>query len=264
MKAKSDKPTVSIIMPVYNAEKYIAEAITSVIRQSFTDWKLIVVDDCSEDRSAEIARRLADTDTRISICINDKNHGAAGSRNKGIALADGEWTAFLDCDDIWRADKLEKQLALAEKTGAGLIYTSYSLFCDEGGNRKSKNYMVPAEVTYRSMLRENYIGCSTVMVKRALLDEHRFSEALHHEDYALWLELLKSGVKAAGYREVLADWRITPDSRSAHKISAAKSRWTILRNVEGLPLHTSLSCFAVYAIRGVIKRYTGFKTVTGA
>ena len=259
-----DTPKVSIVMPAYKAEEYVGEAIDSVLKQSFSDWELIVVDDCSADKTADIAYQYAETDPRIRVIENDTNLGAAGTRNKGIAHSIGEWIAFLDCDDIWRNEKLEKQLKLAEETGAELIYTSYTLFSNEEGVCRHRDYLVPSSVTYQSMLRENYIGCSTAMVKKSLLETHSFSENIHHEDYALWLELLKCGVRSAGCREVLTDWRMTPESRSAHKISAARSRWIIFRDVEKLPLHTSIFCFSIYAVKGILKRYTGYKRVTGA
>ena len=255
------KPKVSIIMPVYNSEWFISAAITSVLEQSFTDWELIVVDDCSTDDSTAIALAFADRDPRLKVHINKTNQGVAAARNTGVAVSRGEWIAFLDCDDIWRKEKLEKQLALAEKSGAGLIYSSYSLFMSNADIKMRKNYRVPASITYASMLRENYIGCSTVLVRKDLLEGHSFSRSIHHEDYALWLELLKSGVRAAGCREVLVDWRITSNSRSANKINAAKGRWYIFRKVERLPLHTAISCMAIYAFRGVLKRYTGYRQI---
>ena len=128
-----DTPKVSIVMPAYKAEEYVGEAIDSVLEQTFPDWELIIVDDCSADKTADIAYQYAETEPRIIVIENDTNLGAAGTRNKGIAHSSGEWIAFLDCDDIWRNEKLEKQLKLAEETGAELIYTSYSLFSNEEG-----------------------------------------------------------------------------------------------------------------------------------
>lgn len=255
------KPAVSIIMPVYNTEGFVSEAINSVLEQSFQDWELIIVDDCSSDSSAAIALAYAGRDPRIKVHLNKTNQGVAASRNAGIAASAGAWIAFLDCDDIWRKKKLEKQLALAKKSGARLIYSSYSLFAGDAGKGYRKDYLVPASVTYKSMLRENYIGCSTVLVSREALDGHRFSTSIHHEDYALWLELLKSGVTTAGCIEILVDWRITPNSRSANKIHAAKGRWHIFRKVEKLPLQTALSSMTIYAVRGLLKRYTGYKQI---
>ena len=246
-------------MPVYNSERFVSAAIESVLEQTFTDWELIIIDDCSTDDSTAIALAFADRDPRVKVHINKTNQGVAAVRNAGVAASEGEWVAFLDSDDIWRKEKLEKQLALAETSGAGLIYSSYSLFISNADTDKRKNYKVPASVTYRSMLRENYIGCSTVLVSREALNGHSFSTSIHHEDYALWLELLKAGAKNAGCIEILVDWRITPDSRSANKIYAAKGRWHIFRKVEKLSMATSLSSMAIYAIRGILKRYTGYK-----
>ncbi len=259
--SSSKKPIVSIIMPVYNTEQFISAAIESVLEQTFKDWELIVVDDCSTDDSTAIALAFADKDERVKVYINKTNQGVATSRNRGVAASRGEWIAFLDCDDVWRKEKLEKQLALAEKSGADLIYSSYSLFKSSAETNKVRNYIVPSAVTYKSMLKEIYICCSTVLVRRDALAGHCFSPDIQHEDYALWLELLKSGVRSAGCKEVLVDWRITPDSRSANKINAARNRWYIFRKVEKLPLHTALGSLGVYVFRGILKRYTGFKHI---
>lgn len=244
-------PKVSVIMPAYNAEKYIAEAISSVVLQTFKDWELIVIDDCSSDRTAEVAGSYAAADPRIRIYRNERNIGVAETRNRGFAAARGRWAALLDSDDLWHDDKLEKQLAVAELTGADIIYCSYSLI-DAGGNKIS-DFIVPAETSYSDMLRENVLSCSTVLLSKAIFSEYRFTTDYYHEDYTLWLKLLKAGYSAAACCGVLVDYRVTRNSRSGDKLRSAKHRWIIYRKAEKLSFSKSVRLFAGYARRGIAK-----------
>ncbi len=244
------QPLVSVIMPAYNAEKYIEDAVRSVISQTYPNWELLILDDCSADRTAVLAEALAGLDSRIRLLRNPQNMGVAKTRNRGFSLAKGEWVALLDSDDVWHSNKLEKQL-LAARGGAKLLYTSYALFSDAAGTRIS--YVVPAKTDYRHMLSENVIGCSTVMLHRSICERFRFREDVYHEDYALWLELLRNGYAAAGCTELLTDWRISENSRSFDKRSAAKNRWFIYRKIEKLPLLRSGCAFIAYAFHGVVK-----------
>ena len=242
---------VSVIMPAYNVEKYIEEAVSSVLSQTYKNWELLILDDCSSDCTAEIAEYFASLDTRIRLLRNSQNMGVAKTRNRGFNIAKGEWIALLDSDDVWHSDKLEKQLALAEQSGAKLLYTSYALFSD--AETKQIRYDVPARTDYRHMLNENAIGCSTVMLHRSICDRFRFREDVYHEDYALWLEILRSGYVAAGCTEILTDWRVSEKSRSFDKRSAAKNRWLIYRKIEKLSLPKSGCAFISYAVHGVAK-----------
>jgi teichuronic acid biosynthesis glycosyltransferase TuaG len=244
-------PRVSIIMPAYNAERYIAEAINSVIAQTVVDWELLIIDDCSADKTRDIAAAFEKEDERIRCIASNSNIGAAGARNKGLDEAKGEWIAFLDSDDIWRREKLEKQLAYAGAADADIVYSSYRLFGDSAG--KGRDYIVPASTNYEYMLKENTIGCSTVLIRRSALKGRRFSEKTFHEDYALWLELLRNGCKAAGCIEVLTDWRMVEGARSFDKIAAARNRWHIYREIEKLSFAKSAVAFAAYAVSGVLK-----------
>ena len=149
------QPLVSVIMPAYNAEEYISEAVQSVMAQTYTNWELLILDDCSTDGTADKARCFSDLDPRITLYSNPKNIGVALTRNKGMALAKGSWVALLDSDDIWHKDKLEKQLVAAENTGADIIYCSYSLM-DKNGEHLS-DFIVPERTSYDDMLRKNVI-----------------------------------------------------------------------------------------------------------
>lgn len=249
--AADKQPLVSVIMPAYNAEKYIGEAIASVCAQTYENWNLLILDDGSADRTVEIAESYAQQDARIQVLRNPQNMGVARTRNRGFDLAQGEWIALLDSDDRWRAQKLEKQLALAVRSGSQLLYTSYALFAD--AERELTVYHVPESTDYRHLLNENVIGCSTVLLHRSVLEHFRFREDVYHEDYALWLAILRGGYTAAGCPEVLTDWRVSEQSRSFNKRAAAKNRWRIYRDVERLSLPRSACAFFSYAFHGVRK-----------
>ena len=240
---------VSIIMPAYNCVDYISESIKSVQNQSYRNWELIVADDNSTDGTVDAVRSVAADDNRIHLLETDINLGPAAARNRAINAAQGDYIAFLDSDDIWHPEKLEIQLKKAQETGALFLYSSYSLFCD--GFRQE--YTVPEKVDYSSLLTENVIGCSTVMMHKSILEDHLFPSEVYHEDYALWLDLLRAGYNAVGCTEVLTEWRIVKNSRSFNKRKSAKNRWIIYRKIEKLPLYKSMKVFAAYAYHGFKK-----------
>ena len=248
---EQERPLVSVIMPAYNAEKYISEAIQSVISQTYTNWELFVLDDCSTDGTAEIAEGFANADSRIRLLRNPQNLGVARTRNRGFDLANGEWIALLDSDDVWHSDKLEKQLTVAKEIGAEIIYCSYSLM-NESGEHLS-DFIVPKTTSYDDMLKESVLSCSTVLMHREVLNNHRFSTDYYHEDYAFWLKLLKSGFTATACCEVLADYRVAKGSRSNNKFYSSVNRWKIYRKVEKLPLLKSVKVFTAYAVNGICK-----------
>ena len=245
------QPLVSVVMPAYNAETYISEAIRSVQSQTYTNWILLVIDDCSTDHTAEIVQTFANADDRIRLFRNAHNLGTAKTRNRGFELSEGEWVALLDSDDMWHTDKLEKQLAAALRSGAEIIYCSYSLVQCDG--QKISDYIVPEQTSYNDMLKESVLSCSTTLLTKDIVDQNRFSPDYYHEDFAYWLQLLKRGYTTSACREPLADYRIVKGSRSYSKVQSAKNRWKIYRKVEKLSLMKSLSVFLAYAVRGVKK-----------
>ena len=244
-------PKISIITPAYNCEKYLPDAVKSVLSQTFTDWELLIIDDCSKDNTYRYMKKLAEKDKRIRIFQNKVNSGAAATRNYGVRLARGEWIAFLDGDDLWREDKLEKQLAVAGRAGADIIYCSYALVNESGAHLS--DYIVPETTSYDAMLRESVLSCSTVLLRQLILREHHFSAEHYHEDYALWLELMRFGYRAVACREILVDYRVVNGSRSSNKFKSAKYRWEIYRDVERLSLPRSAQAFLTYALHGMRK-----------
>lgn len=247
-----EKPLVSIIMPAYNAEQVIASAIRSVQAQTIREWELLVIDDCSQDKTAEIVAQIAKDDSRILLYSNEKNLRVAKSRNKGLSRCRGKYIAFLDSDDKWQPDKLEKQIECMEKTGADLVYTSYSIV-NQAGDRQCRNYVVPATVSYEHLLKENIIGCSTVLLNSACAENIWFEESVFHEDYALWLKLLRSGCKAVGVTDVLVEYFYHLDSKAGNKWNAAKHRWDIYHRYLKLPLWSCVWYFLQYVIGGLRK-----------
>lgn len=246
-----EQPLISVIMPAYNAEKYIEAAVQSVRSQTYTNWELLILDDCSTDDTAKIAGTFAEMDSRICLLRNSQNVGVARTKNRGIEVAAGQWVAFLDSDDVWHKEKLEKQLAVVSCTDADIVCCSYSLMNENAGHLS--DFIVPETTSYNDMLKESVLSCSTVPLRRSILMQHRFSAAYYHEDYALWLELLRSGYRAAASRQVLADYRVVKGSRSNDKLRSARNRWTIYRKVEKLSWQKSVNAFAAYAFHGLVK-----------
>lgn len=245
---------VSVIMPVYNAEKYLGEAVTSVLNQTYRNLELIIIDDCSKDKSLKIAHSYAQNDARVRVIIGETNQGVARVRNRGIQEARGEYIALLDSDDVWREDKLERQVRLIETRCAQIAYCSYD-FIDEKGNSIAKSFIVPEETDFDKMLTRSVISCSTALIEAGLLKAHPFRGEYYHEDYVLWMELLKIPVKAVGDTEALMHYRQVKGSRSNNKWNAAKKRWKIYRTVLGMNIFQAGKVFVKYAVAGVIKYY---------
>lgn len=252
-----DSPLISIIMPAYNSERFIEDAIRSVLSQTYQNWELLIIDDCSTDDTYEDAMCIAANDPRINVFKNEVNSGAAVSRNNGVSLAKGEYVAFLDSDDLWMPEKLEKQIEIVGNTHADICYTSYSII-SASGEKMCNDYVVPKGANYRSLLKENVIGCSTVLLRAEAFSGHLFSTNFYHEDYVLWLELLKSGEKAVGCSDVLASWRCRENSRSYNKMKSLRERWRIYRRASELSIFESGYYMIGYVIAGM-KKYSRVK-----
>lgn len=245
---------VSIITPSYNSSKFIEETIKSVLSQNYQDWEMIIVDDCSVDNSYEIAKRFSVVDCRIKVIRLEKNSGVAMARNAGINAANGRYIAFLDSDDLWLPQKLEKQIAFMREKDAVLSYTAYKKM-DEAGRIRDGVVQVREKVSYSDLLSTCDIGCLT-----AIYDSHKIGKLLmpvvNHEDYALWLKILKKGFIAHGLNEPLAIYRVRKNSVSGNKLKAIKFQWNIYRNIEKLSLIDSMYYFTKYAYFG----YKRFKS----
>lgn len=211
---------ISVVMPAYNAERTIREAIDSILTQSYRDLELIVVNDCSQDGTKGIIEEYVRADERVRLINNEVNSGVSVSRNKAVAAAKGEYIAFLDSDDIWKQGKLEKQLKVMEDNNAVLSYTS-SAFIDQDG--KPYNYVMEAEekTTLDTLLRKNLISCSSAMVRASVMKKIRMPGDRMHEDYYVWLKILKKYKYAYGVKEPLLIYRLSSNSKSSGRIKSA-------------------------------------------
>ena len=244
---------ISVVMPNYNGHRFVEQAINSVLNQTYQNFELIVVDDCSNDDSLSLIEHKAQSDNRIRVIALEHNVGVANARNVGIKEAKGEYIALLDNDDLWTEDKLERQLALAQK-GADIVYCSYD-FIDEQNNSIKKPFVVPQQTNFNKMLASSVISCSTSFIKTKLMQAHPFNPGFYHEDYVLWMELLRVCPTAFGDQKVLMHYRQVNGSRSNKKGNAAKERWNTYRKALKLNVVTSAWAFVRYALNGVMKYY---------
>ena len=243
---------VSIIMPMYNSSFFVEQSIDSVIAQTYKNWELIIIDDYSTDNSREIVEKYIERDLRIKIICLEENLGVAEARNRGIEIANGQYLAFLDSDDIWHPEKLQKQIFFMKKNNIAFSYTQYRHFSQKD-KYEGKNIDVKERVTYKELLKGNIIGCLTVVIDREKI-KNIMMRSERHEDYILWLQILKSGYEAYGLKEDLARYRISSNSLSGNKFKSAIWTWRIYRNIEKLNLWESLYYFLHYLLRGVLKR----------
>lgn len=216
--------TISIIMPAFNAGKFVRDSIQSVLNQTYCHWKLYVVNDCSTDNTKEILTEF--NDPRIVLLNTPANSGVAEARNIGIAKSQGIYIAFLDSDDLWVETKLEKQLELLEK-GNDVVCSHYSTFSDSSDKLLSTRFF-PKNITYQDMLVSNKVGNLTGIYNQNKLGKF-FQKKIGHEDYVMWLEIIKSAGQAVSIPEVLAFYRVSPTSLSGNKVKASLWQWDIYR-----------------------------------
>lgn len=245
---------ISIIMAAYNAENTLNKAIDSVLAQTYKNWELLVVNDCSTDSTLTVAQ--AYDDERIRIITNEKNSGASLTRHNGALAAKGEWIAILDCDDAWAKDKLEKQAELQKEKNAELIFTA-SAFMDEKGEPMDWVLHVPDEIGYKKLLKQNLISNSSVLVNKKLYLENEVMGDDMHEDFACWLNILKKGKTAYGIDEPLLIYRLSKNSKSGNKVKAAKMNWKTYRRV-GLNFFSAGYYMICYIING-LRKYKNLK-----
>lgn len=244
---------ISVVMPAYNAEKTISQAIGSVINQTFENWELLVINDQSKDNTKDRILDLAKSDKRICYVENERNLGVSETRNRGVSLASGSWIAFLDSDDEWESGKLEAQMALIEETDARFVFTG-SAFMDQEGKRLDYCMNVPERASFRQLLKQNVISCSSVLIEKALLEKYPMVAENMHEDYAVWLSVLKNErIDAYGIDRPLLIYRVSAGSKSGNKGKAALMHWRVYKYL-GVPLAPSIYYFAFYMVRN-LKKY---------
>jgi glycosyltransferase involved in cell wall biosynthesis len=237
---------------MYNAQKYVSYTMDSVLNQTYSNWEMLIVDDCSTDESLDIVKSYAKKDSRIKYLKAKTNSGVSNARNIALENANGQFIAFLDSDDIWHPKKLEKQISFMKKNDSTITFTSYELI-DEDGKKLNKIIKAPKIVKYEDLLKSNSLGCLTVVIDRTKLKDDIKMSKMRHEDYILWLSILKKGHIAQGINEVLALYRKSNVSLSGNKIKSAMWTWNIYRNVENLPIYKSIYYFINYGISGIKK-----------
>jgi teichuronic acid biosynthesis glycosyltransferase TuaG len=242
---------VSIITPSYNSSQFISFAIQSVLAQTFSDWEMIIVDDCSTDHSVDIIQKFVETDSRIRLIKLVVNSGASIARNSALEAAKGRYIAFLDSDDIWLPGKLQRQLRFMIANDCVFLYSAYERIDEKG--RAIGRVGVPEMVSYSDLLKTCSIGCLTAIYDTQYFGKVFMPEVRMRNDLGLWLRLLRKVDYACGLNEVLAQYRVRGDSISANKRVAAMHTWRLYRDIEKLPFWKASYYFAHYAVRGVLR-----------
>lgn len=247
---------ISIIVPVYNVENYIAETIACVEEQTYSNWELLLVEDCSQDHSLEVIQRCLKEkgDARIRVLRQSANLGAARARNLGLREARGRYIAYLDADDLWVPEKLERELIFMSKKDAAFVFSGYE-FADEQGRGTGKVVRVPETLNYRQALSNTTIFTSTVLFDTEKIGREQLEMPMvKSEDTALWFRVLRSGYTAYGLDANLVKYRRAGKSLSSNKLEALRRIWNLYRREEGLSTLSSAYHFCLWALRAVKRR----------
>ncbi len=227
------KKLVSIITPTYNCAKFIAKTLDSVQAQTYKDWEMIIVDDQSQDNTKEIVEGYMKNDSRIKYHLLEVNSGAAVARTTAMKLAKGSYMAFLDSDDIWTKDKLERQINWMEENGYAFSCTAYEKI-DEGDKSLGKTVKTVKKTDYNRLLLDCPVGNSTVMYNVEKMGKFEVPNIRKRNDDALWLQMLKKEKYIWGMPEVLMQYRIRKNSISSNKFKVIKYHWILYRKIERL------------------------------
>jgi teichuronic acid biosynthesis glycosyltransferase TuaG len=242
---------VSIIVPAYRAAAVIGATIESVRAQTWADWEMLVADDCSPDDTRDVVRVWSERDPRIRLIALAKNGGPAAARNAALAQARGRWIAFLDSDDLWLPEKLERCIAFAQAQEAALVFTGYRRISADG-SRTGRYIGVPTRLSYRRLLGNTAIATSTVLIDRSLTGDIRMQK-VYYDDFVCWLGIVQRGLRACGLDEDLMRYRVMQKSVSRNKGRSAREVWKIYRGVLGLGPLAAGWYFANYAGRALLK-----------
>jgi len=256
MDERNNEKLVSIIVPVYNIRKYIKETMDCVREQTYSQWELLLVEDGSTDGTAEeIAEYICKTgDKRIRLLKQPTNLGAAKARNRGLEEASGRYIAYLDADDLWLPEKLEKELLFMQGRQAAFAFTGYE-FADENGKGTGKVVKVPEALTYKEALKNTTIFTSTVMFDTDKIQkEFLVMPVIKSEDTALWWKVLRKGYVAYGLNENLVKYRRLGKTLSSNKLEAIRRIWNLYRKAEGMSVLSSAYHFCFWAVRAVLRR----------
>ncbi len=246
---------VSVIMPSYNVENFIGRSIESVMAQTYGSWELLIVDDASPDNSNSVIEEYVQKDSRVKLFKLEQNSGQGVARNKAIEESQGQYIAFLDSDDIWLPNKLEKQIAFMKSSNAKLSFTSYQTI-DEEDNLVGEFLIPQTKVNYKGLLKTCMIGNLTAIYDAGAIGK-QYLKRVSREDYVLWLDILKIIDYAHGLPERLSQYRLMGQSYSSNKMRTARWQWTTYRDVEKIGFFQSIYYFIHYTHNGFTKYKNG-------
>ncbi len=240
------KPLVSIITPLYNSEAFIDQTIKSILNQTYSNWELLLIDDCSTDNTIQIATKYVTTNSNIKLLQNKTNSGAAISRNNGITEAKGDYIAFLDADDLWKPKKLEVQVQFMQTNNCDVSFSSYEQI-NEAGQPLNKFVKALPTLSYHKYLKTNYIGNLTGMYNVNTLGKITAPNLRKRQDWLLWLSAIKkSGKPALGVQESLAYYRVRANSISSNKLELLKHNYWVYKKGLGFSTIKSLYRMVIF------------------
>tara|TARA_Y100001970_G_scaffold234571_1_gene293040 strand:- start:3901 stop:4647 length:747 start_codon:yes stop_codon:yes gene_type:complete len=247
-------PLVSIIMPYYKKENFIKKSIDSILKQSFKNFEIIIVDDEISDESNKTLKKIKRIDKRIKIIKNRKNLGAGQARNNGIKLARGKYIAFCDCDDLWKKNKLRHQLKFMKKLDVEFSFTSYGIINSQGNITKVIN--AKSKMDFESLVKSCDIGLSSVVLKKKIFKNLnlRFANTKTKEDYILWLKLAQKGIKMYGINKQLSFWRKLDFSLSSSILQKIFDGYRVYRTHLGYNIFKSLLCLLILSFNAFLKK----------
>lgn len=250
----NDFGLISIITPSYNSANFIAKTIEGIINQTYSNWELLITDDCSTDNSVEIIEEYIRKDPRIKLLKLDVNSGAGICRNKSIEAAKGRYIAFCDSDDVWMPHKLEKQLQFMQEKHCALVYSSYMLMDEEG--KENGISVCRHKLDFNQLKRDNEIGCLTAMYDTEKVGKMYMSSIRKRQDWGLWLEILAKCKVAYGIKEPLAYYRIRKGSISNKKMDLVKHNINVYRTILKFPAWKAYLFFSfVFMPTYIMKRF---------
>lgn len=249
-----EKKLVSIVTPVYNAERFLDKTITSVIDQRYLAFEYLLIDDCSTDNSSDIIRKFELKDKRVKYIKLSENSGAAVARNKGLELAKGQYIAFLDSDDVWDPEKLKFQIAYMQENDFAFTFTNYRTI-KENGEVIKDSINLPSKLDYKGLLKNTAIACSSVIIDRSVIGDFRMPLVRKGQDTATWLNILKKHDYAHLLDKPLSSYRQVNNSISSNKLGAIKRTWNTYRNIEKLSLPVASYYFSFYIFNAIKRKY---------
>ncbi|ATC74000.1 hypothetical protein BG257_05005 [Proteus mirabilis] len=243
---------ISIIMPAFNSDSVIKESIESVLGQTHTNFELIICDDLSTDNTKEIIKKYVEIDQRIKLVNNIFKKGAAGARNSCIQASTSRYICFLDSDDLWAPEKLEKQINFMKKHKIAMTHSDYVMF-DAKNNKKT--IQSPKVISFSNIIKKCDIGCLTVMLDKKLIPYDISFPYTPKEDYALWVYLMKNGIKSYNFGECSSFYRKQEQSLSSSKFKEIQKQWFVLKHIAQLNFINRVKCISLYSINGFKKHF---------